>query len=1001
MSTTSDVTGLALASVWAKTYWDDEARVGYWLPLWQHLDDCGGVAGRLWDQWLPPSARDTLSGAFGGPDQARRAVCFLAGVHDVGKATPAFAVQARRGFGVLADDMRAVGLVMPAEIPDVERRKLHHTLAGQVALEDWLVERAGWALTATSPFAVVVGGHHGIPPDVSEPGPARTRQHLLGGGLWHDVRFALLDRAARRFAVDGLLAEWGSLRLSQPVQVLLTGLVVVADWIASNADLFPSVPLEGWLGGDPAAGHDRLEQGWAELALPRPWRPVPGDSTVTQRLHARFDVPASAEARPVQEAAVTAANVMDLPGILVIEAPMGEGKTEAALLAAEILAARSGAGGCFVALPTQATTDAMFARVVDWLSCLPDAADGASGTAHSVALSHGKAWLSDGFRELRFRRGLRFPRAPVGVAQDEPGTGKDRVESVEAFVHGWTNGRKRASLADFVVGTIDQLLFTALKARHVVLRHLGMARKVVVIDEVHAYDAYMGSYLLRALEWLGAYGTPVVLLSATLPRARREEFFDAYARGRSSLQAREAGSLKARLAASRLAASRSAVAPAAVSSPAGCRAERSREVIYPAVSYRWRGELVPEQVAASGRHTPVELELLDDDPDTLLNLLEQRLAGGGCALVVRNTVKRAQETADHLAAHFGGDVRVVHSRFIGHDRVRNDEWLRTTFGSPRERAGEPARRPGRFVVVGTQVVEQSLDIDFDLLVTDLAPIDLLLQRIGRLHRHERGVGQEHRPELVRVARCVVTGVTSWKAEPPELLPGSVGIYWRYPLYRAAALIGERVGDGRGIVLPDDIATLVEVAYGDAVVGPPSWQPVMASALEEAQRKARDKRSAAEVFQVLPPQPPGNDLLGWLHADIGEADEDRRGRGRAQVRDGDDSVEVLLLRPLPDGSLRLPTGSFRHAGEVVPTDRKPSDSVARAIAGCALRLPASATRGERGDALIAELEQLSWFRAWQTSPALRGQLVLGVSEAGGTTVAGQHFSYDSVRGLEVT
>jgi CRISPR-associated endonuclease/helicase Cas3 len=990
----------ALASVWAKTFWDSEARVPFWLPLRQHLDDAAGVAGRLWDHWLPSSVRDTLSDAFGGSDQARRAVCFLAGVHDVGKATPAFAVQARRTFSVLADDMRAAGLVMPPDIPDIDRRKLPHYLAGQVLLEDWLVEQAGWEAAATPLFAVIIGGHHGVPPDVSEPGPARRRAHLLGTGLWRDVQFAVLDRAARRSEADALIAGWGCVPLSQPVQVLLTALVIVADWVASNPDLFPLVPLDGWSDGDPVFGHDRLERGWGELGLPRPWRPVPGEASVTQRLRARFDVSVDAEARPVQDAAVAAATAMDLPGVLVIEAPMGEGKTEAALLAAEILAARSGAGGCFVALPTQATTDAMFARVLTWLSRLPDAGDSVSGAAHSVALSHGKAWLSDSFRKLRFRK-LRFRRAPVGIAQDLPGPEDGRVEAVEAFVHGWTNGRKRASLADFSVGTVDQLLFTALKARHVVLRHLGMARKVVVIDEVHAYDAYMSSYLLRAMEWLGAHGSPVVLLSATLPRARREEFFDAYARGRRSLhalvEAPASGSLRARLASRSVAVSGSAGQPA-VSQAEG----RPPEVVYPAVSYRCKEELVCEKVPASGRRTPVELELLDEDLDALSSLLEQRLAGGGCALVVRNTVTRAQETADHLTAQFGGGVRVVHARFIGHDRVRNDDWLRTTFGPPPDEGqDQQRRRPDRFIVVGTQVVEQSLDIDFDLLVTDLAPIDLLLQRIGRLHRHQRGIDQANRPERLRAARCVVTGVASWDGEPPELLPGSESIYWRYPLYRAAALVQERVADGRGIVLPDDIAVLVEAAYGNTVLGPSSWQPAMATALEEAQRKARDKRSAAETFQVPSPEPPGSHLLGWLHADLGEADEDRRGRGRAQVRDGDDSVEVLLLRVMPDGSLRVPAGSFRHAGEGVPIDRRPADSVARAIAGCTVRLPSRATFGKRGDALIGELEQRYWFPAWQTSPALRGQLVLGLSQEGGTTVAGLHFTYDSVRGLEVS
>src|SRR5690606_31927012 len=228
--------------------------------------------------------------------------------------------------------------------------------------------------------------------------------------------------------------------------------------------------------------------------------------------------------------AVELARRMSSPGLMLIEAPMGEGKTEAALAVAEVFAARSGAGGVFVALPTMATGNAMFPRMLQWLRRLPDVA---GGGLQSVMLAHSKAALNEDFGEL-VRAGR---RTVAGVEHDGRGDewrprSDRRASSAELVAHQWLHGRKKAMLSSFVVGTVDQLLFMGLKSRHLALRHLALAGKVVVIDEAHAYDAYMNSYLDRVLSWLGAYRVPVVVLSATLPAARRRELAAAYAGAR-------------------------------------------------------------------------------------------------------------------------------------------------------------------------------------------------------------------------------------------------------------------------------------------------------------------------------------------------------------------------------------------------------------------------------------------------------------------------------------
>ena len=239
--------------------------------------------------------------------------------------------------------------------------------------------------------------------------------------------------------------------------------------------------------------------------------------------------------RPMQRAAVEVARSVETPGLMIIEAPMGEGKTEAALAAAEILAARTGRGGICVALPTMATTDAMFGRVHRWLERLPHE-DGAD--VRSVFLAHGKARLNEEFQGLARSSG-RWVMSAMGEDLREGGSStRDKLRNPpdSVVVSQWMQGRKKGMLANFVVCTVDQVLMGALEMKHLCLRQLALANKVVVIDECHAYDSYMRCYLNRVLEWLGAMGVPVVLLSATLPAQQRREMLTSYQRGQCAVE---------------------------------------------------------------------------------------------------------------------------------------------------------------------------------------------------------------------------------------------------------------------------------------------------------------------------------------------------------------------------------------------------------------------------------------------------------------------------------
>nr|WP_281364340.1 CRISPR-associated helicase Cas3' [Microcella alkalica] len=945
------------------------------LLLWRHMADSAAVAGLLWDEWLPRGVIRRLSADLHDEAQARRRLVWLAASHDLGKATAAFQMQVPE----LCEGMRGAGFDFHAFAS--ERALLPHSLASMHLLGRWLEECHGWNREVARSYAVVPGSHHGVTPTNGELLGVPWRPTLIGEApTWRLAQDGLAGFAAALAGVTSAdFADWSRKPLGLDAQILITATVIVADWLASDSERFRY--------DDHRDSLDRAADAWQDVMLTPAWHPLAPPQDAATLYAERFDLPAGATPRPVQLAAVEVAWAVDRPGLMIIEAPMGEGKTEAALAAAEIFAERSGAGGCFVALPTMATSDAMFSRVRAWIDHLP-----AQGDARSLFLAHSKASLNKEFTELR--RDSRL--GAIGDDAYEPRRNRSMPSEV-VIAHQWLSGRKKGPLSNFVVGTIDQILFAALRTRHLMLRHLALVGKVVIIDEVHAVDVYMSTYLERVLHWLGAYGVPTVLLSATLPSAQRKALLEAYRGGTSAaervrekaaslprVQEADGSSLAALLKASQ--------SPSSVQ-PVEDSASPLELAGYPLITATRDPDPLVHAVPASGRATNVTLERLADDDASLLVLLRERLADGGCAVVIRNTVGRAQETMRLLENELDleVDLRLMHSRFVAADRARNDEWLRTHFGPPGlpEQFGE--RRPHRAVIVATQVVEQSLDIDFDLMVTDLAPTDLLLQRIGRLHRHPRS----HRPAAVAEPRCLITGVENWATAPPELEKRSAFVYGDYTLLRSLVALDSHLA-GQPIALPSDIPRLVEAAFEKRAATPAAWSEAMDAARRIWKIERAEKEERAKTFLLRDIETQNGSLLGWLDRGIGDANEER---GRAQVRDSEDTLEVILVQGNEE-ELRTLDSLPEGGGRSLPIDTEPPYASAVAAANSSTRLPGIMSKPWNIDAVIRELERNA-YPGWQQSRWLSGQLVVVLDDQLRGRVGKWDLQYSRERGLEVT
>jgi CRISPR-associated endonuclease/helicase Cas3 len=446
------------------------------------------------------------------------------------------------------------------------------------------------------------------------------------------------------------------------------------------------------------------------------------------------------------------------PQLIVIEEVTGGGKTEAALtLAARLLAAGT-VDGVYLALPTMATADAMHSRVERVYQRF--FADDANA---SLVLAHSTAAFS-----------LDLERANKADA----GYGSKEHDSASDHCTAWlADSRKKALLAHVGVGTIDQALLSILAARHQSLRLWGLLGKVLIADEVHACDAYVTGLLKTLLRFHAAFGGSAILLSATLPQPQRAGFVAAFMEG------------------------------------VGCATPAVTAIAYPLVTHISTQEVRETPVAArpASRRT-IRVEPLPD-LHTALARLRAALQEGHCACWVRNTV------ADALAAYalwvqeIGAEnVLLYHARFALTDRLHIGAEVLKRFG----KESTTADRRGR-LVIATQVVEQSLDVDFDYMVTDLAPIDLVIQRAGRLKRHARDAygnpmhGEDMRGEAVLGVLMPVADAQAGAGWYRAFFPRAAFVYTHHGQLWLTARWLQAHG---AFTMPDNAREMIEFVYAD-------------------------------------------------------------------------------------------------------------------------------------------------------------------------------------------
>lgn len=865
---------------WGKTIRQEGAMVAV-HPLLCHMIDVAEVTGALWEHSLGAGMRASIARSLGCAEQeARRTLMFWAALHDLGKASPVF----QQRYAPAVPRLEAEGLSFRREYGS-SNPGWHGVISARCLPP--LLEAAGAAPALAKDLARGLGGHHGSWPTPIE--MSGLNSDHLGDAGWDRARATLADALAALYAPAPCpLPQPRAER--QALVTLLSGLVSVADWLGSIEERFPPAPETT----DPAAyaGTAARQAAAALHALGWDAWQAPEDARDLRSLFPLIVTP-----NAVQCAVGELAPHLDSPALVLIEAPTGSGKTEAALLLADHLAVSQGQRGLYMAMPTTATSNAMHDR----LSAMLD--DRYGKGVVTPLLVHGQALWRDPPPEIRSEH------------EAEEGDGTDAMA--------WFLPRKRSLLASFGVGTVDQSLLSVLLTKHFFVRLFGLAHKTVVFDEVHAYDTYMSTLFQRLLGWLRAAGTSVILLSATLPQSTRRDLLRAW----------------------------------------GTEDPGTLSTAYPTVTWACADKSGCLTPAPEADHA-LALERLSPNPQALVEALRQGLAGGGCAAVLCNTVGRAQQVYRQLREASlvpEQDLTLFHARYPLAWRREIEERIKARYG----KASEPGQRHG--IVVATQVIEQSLDLDFDLMVSDLAPVDLLLQRAGRLHRH---------PGRVRPAALAAPRLLLVEPERIGALPrwgNDAYVYEPYILLRTwLALEGREAWH-----LPSETRALIESVYGEHEL---DVQGPLAVALQEYRldwdQSRREDAQKARTALVLPAD--DEDLLRQLNPFLAEETPEVHHAMRAATRLGDPGLSVVCLHRREGALYTEPDGGLR-----IDLDRPPTHGETAHLAQCIVGV------SHRGvvQALLAQAVP----PCWRKNGLLRNARV-AVFESGVHNVAGAGANY---------
>ena len=770
---------------------------------------------------------------------------FLMANHDIGKCAADFQ---DKGGEKYIYSLKDAGL----NFRQIPIRHFRHNVLSAEWIRDTLIDLE-WERKDALMIYYAILGHHG---KFSIEKNLKTEKLY---NKWNPYRIKLYTILKNLFLGDDLIKNWKPKKIKNYniTGLLFTALLVLSDWIASNHKLFMSDYDNSNTVVPSVSEYFQISKDLSNKVISIldfdkniDW----SDKKTFTELWPQFE-----SLRPVQESSQQISNLEEI-NLVLIEAPMGEGKTESAIHIATQWIALKKSSGIYIALPTSATSDQMFIRIKKFLNS--HAGENVSNYEKiRIKLIHGMAWIVN-------KKIHSFSTVDRNIFEESD-------DDTLLLANKWFRPLRQAFFAPYSVGTIDQALMSVLRVKFGFLRLLGLTGKVLIIDEIHAYDAYMTRILVRLLQWASELDIPVIMLSATLPVKKRQELFAAYQSGFSFYHPQNQNNLFE---------------------------NTKNELInyYPLITTTDKHgniKLIPVKGKYEEKKILLDLKYgLLNQLDEIAELVVKSALKGKCVCVIVNTVKNAQglfKIISNSPAIKKVEIELLlfHARFPAKRRAEIGQKVLKLFDkrSIKDESGfAETVRPRQAILVATQVVEQSLDIDFDEMFSEIAPIDLLLQRLGRMHRHNR-------VKRNNIAKFTIF-LPVLKKNYPIHFGSTEKIYSKYYLLRTIQMLSKL----NEIILPHQIRDLIEYVYDDKIDLSISDHNLNISKeeLNNSKNTLIDKLSndSSEANKYLIPEPISNDfsLAKQPGTSFKENENHITSYFYPKTRLGDTQISILLL-----------------------------------------------------------------------------------------------------------
>ncbi|WP_219999658.1 CRISPR-associated helicase Cas3' [Gilliamella apicola] len=634
-------------------------------------------------------------------------------------------------------------------------------------------------------WLLIMTGHHGKPPILEAKGKLSFNAHDKQASLDY------IKAINQLFIVDAKLTCYPTNFFDKTFRKnltklswLLAAITVISDWLGSNEQFFPfcSKSME-------------LSEYWANYALANAEKAVatlPKRSSITPFKGIKNLFPFIEKPTPLQQQALSCQLTNIGPELFIMEDVTGAGKTEASMILAHRLMAAGKAHGIYIGMPTQATANGIYQRTAKVYGQLYQA-----DSHPSLVLAHGASYMNPNFTQTIIN---------LDNISQQKYLNNDNSASSEC--NEWfVDTRKKSLLAEVGVGTLDQALMAVMPFKHQSLRLLGLRHKLLILDEVHAYDSYMVKLLESLLHYHASQGGSAIILTATLPFFLREKLLNAFYSGLTS-------------------------------TPSSLTV--NTDLPFPLFTQLNQKSLVEHAIATRDEvKRQVKIDWIDNI-NSGIEKIKKAIEQGKIICWIKNSVADAISLYQQIKQNLHLDTKQIllfHSRFAYCDRLAIEQKTIEWAGKTSNNTIRSAK-----IIIATQVIEQSLDLDFDEMISDIAPIDLLIQRAGRLQRHVRdkhgnikSATHQNQPRDERNPPILTVFAPTWQDDPSEdWLDNPEFRNTKYVYANHAYLwFTQRVLRERGVItMPEEARLLIEAVYRHDLEPPEGLQEAFYKALGE-------------------------------------------------------------------------------------------------------------------------------------------------------------------------